>query len=191
MKKIMTPALYTLLGGNYLALITKMESTMTDRKNSYKTFTARAPDQTIAYMKCELVDRLKTGSLDKMFEMMLTKWFTDRPWERQFPWKETMGPSYQVNLEEAITRGDWSALKDGQVARTAASGWAQINMRISSDLAAKVISLASKQGVSKWTVLYTCIVWWTWFVNPPEEVKERRRIEREAKLEQWWKDRNK
>lgn len=122
-----------------------------------------------------------------MFNDMASAFLTEHPWERGFPWKETMALSRRHVYQEETFAPDGKTVIVSKT-RTEATGWVQVNTLLRPDLVRRIESLAQIHTTNRSIVLYTMMYWWAWFKFPPPEIVERRRREREARTEQWRKD---
>ncbi len=152
------------------------------KRAGYVDITTRSPAQVLNYMRYEIAPKVG-GTLTEMYAVMIDEWFKARLWERGFPWRKTMALSKREEQSAKLRTGD-GAVVAADVTITKATGWVQVNMRLQEAQANRVRALAQLVGESPSTVLYTIIFWWTWFRNPPPEIAERRRREREARNKQ-------
>lgn len=89
---------------------------------------------------------------------MTSRFLRERPWEMGLRWRQTKGLSQ--TLSESVGRQ--------------ATGWMQINMRMTLEQGEELSRLATAEGVSLSSVTYTVLYWWTWYVYPPAYERERR-----------------
>ena len=152
------------------------------RRAGYVDITTRAPAQLLDYMK-HYVAPSTGGSLTEMYTVMLVQWMTEHPWDKGVRWRETKALSQRSKTIEAVQLGDGTKTLV-PVYRTVGTGWVQVNMRVPAELSRRVKSLAHIHMITPSSALYTAIFWWCWYKNPPPDVAESRRIEREERLAQ-------
>lgn len=91
-------------------------------------------------------------SLTKMFQDMLERFLEEEPWNHGLLWRKP---------KTAVT------FAGGESGRT---GWEQINIQATPDLAKKVAQKAILCGVSKACFCYTAMFWWVQYIYPPNKM---------------------
>lgn len=115
----------------------------------------RCPDQIYTYLKG--ITPFRYGSLTAMFADMLTRFINERPWEHGLHWRKP---------KTAMTYAN------GAVGRT---GWVQVNIQLTRELAEQVERLATSCGVSKACFCYTAMFWWVQYIFPPNKMMSHQR----------------
>src|SRR5260363_312379 len=107
----------------------------------------RCPMQIYTYLKS--IAPYLYPSLTQMFEDMLRRFFTERPWEHGLHWRQP---------KSALTVAGKNL---GQ------TGWMQVNMRLPEERVAQIHQTAQVCGISHAGVCYTALFWWAQYVYPP------------------------
>lgn len=97
-------------------------------------------------------------NLRQSYIEMTDKFLHEKPWEMGLKWRQTKG------LSQTLTES----------AGRQATGWMQINMRVTPEQGIELTRLTHAEGVSMSSVTYTILYWWTWYVYPPAYERERR-----------------
>jgi hypothetical protein len=97
-------------------------------------------------------------NLRQSYIEMTEKFLREKPWETGLKWRQTKG------LSQTLTES----------AGRQATGWMQINMRVTPEQGADLTRIAQSADISMSSVTYTILYWWTWYVYPPAYERERR-----------------
>lgn len=109
----------------------------------------RCPDQIYTYLKG--ISPFRYSSLTAMFEDMMTRFMTERPWERGLLWRK---PKTALSFA------------GGKTGRT---GWVQVNIQLTPATAARLTLEAERCGQSKACFCYTAMFWWVQYIFPPNK----------------------
>lgn len=110
----------------------------------------RIPDALHDYLKAVSAFRYKT--MANMFEAMFTRFINERPWERGLHFRQPK-----------------AAVKNNGTDAAARTGWSQLNIQLTQDMAAQVKEEAKKRDVSLASYCYSAIYWWCQYVYPPRK----------------------
>lgn len=124
------------------------------RFEALKTVPTRCPAQIYTYLKG--IAPFLHGSLTEMFEVMMTRFTNERPWEHGLHWRKP---------KTATT------FAGGEQGRT---GWEQVNMQLPPKLADLVAKTSTECGVSNAAFCYTAIFWWVQYIYPPEKMMPKK-----------------
>lgn len=124
------------------------------RLEALKTVPTRCPAQIYTYLKG--ISPFLYGSLTEMFEDMMSRFVSERPWEHGLHWRKP---------KTATT------FAGGEQGRT---GWEQINMQLPPKLADEVSKTSDDCGVSNAAFCYTAIFWWVQYIYPPEKMMPKK-----------------
>jgi len=151
-------------------------------RKDYVDITTRVTSDVMTDLKHRLAP-LFGGTLTAMYDIMLNTFLREKPWENGLRWRETQALSRREETIETRRTLDGKTL-DVPVTKTIATGWIQINMRVTQEMAERVKSVARNNGVSPSTVLYTAVYYWIWYRNPTPDilaVRQQRRAQYKAR----------
>ena len=111
----------------------------------------RCPGTIYVYLKG--ITPFRYPSLTAMFADMLRRFIDEKPWEHGMHFRKP-----KTILAHA-----------GSTAAT--TGWEQVNILLSPEVAAEVKNVANACGQSKAAFCYTAIFWWVSYVFPPAQFK--------------------
>jgi hypothetical protein len=92
-------------------------------------------------------------SLTAMFADMLRRFIDEKPWEHGLHFRKPKTP---------LSHGG------GNIATT---GWEQVNLLLTHELAEEVTKVAEHCGHSRAAFCYTAIFWWVSYVFPPAQFR--------------------
>ncbi|ACT52123.1 hypothetical protein [Methylovorus glucosotrophus] len=116
------------------------------RLESLAVIQTRIPEPMYRY--CKVVQSIRYPSLTEMFEDMLIRFDTERPWEHGLLWRQP---------KSAISYHDADAMR---------TGWKQININLKKDLKSKIITTCKTLNISMSAYSYTALYWWIQYVYP-------------------------
>lgn len=123
-----------------------------------ETITTRAPASLYAYAKA--VAAVKFGTMMAMSAEMMDRFLREEPWTKGLRFRQTQA------LSGRIGQGSY------------ATGWVQVNLRLTPEMVERIRIEAERNDVSPSSFVFTAIYWWTWYIYPPKsELERRRRIE--------------
>ena len=111
----------------------------------------RCPGTIYTYLKG--ITPFRYPSLTEMFADMLRRFMDEKPWEHGLHWRKPKTALSQSGNNVGTT------------------GWEQVNILLTPQLAEEVQQVAINCGVSKAAFCYTAIFWWVTFVFPPAQFK--------------------
>jgi len=126
------------------------------RFEKMKPVPTRCPEPIYTYLKG--ISPFLGPSLTGMFNTMLTRFIDERPWEHGLHWRKP---------KTAMTYAG------GKTGRT---GWEQVNIQLTPDLAERVSETAVQCGVSKACFCYTAMFWWVQYIYPPNKMMAPKQV---------------
>ncbi|HET9147020.1 MAG TPA: hypothetical protein VFN77_03135 [Acetobacteraceae bacterium] len=119
--------------------------------------TTRLPSRLQAYMKS--LANLQYGTLAAMHTAMLDEFLLRAPWKHGLEWRETKALSERDQGDDFGSR---------------ATGWMQVNFRLSEEMLGTLKRTADENRVTLSSLLYTACYWWCWFKFPPQQEAAQR-----------------
>lgn len=117
------------------------------RHEKLRTVSTRCPGTIYTYLKG--ITPFRYPSLTEMFADMLRRFMDEKPWEHGLVFRKPKTPTAQSGVGMGTT------------------GWEQVNILLTPDLAAEVEKTALDCGQSRAAFCYTAIFWWVQYVFPP------------------------
>lgn len=124
------------------------------RLEKLQVVSSRCPAQIYTYLKG--ITPFLYPSLTRMFEDMLGRFVAERPWENGLHWRRPKAAT-------TIVKGTFGK-----------TGWEQLNIRLSKELAERVRQTAKVCGVSSACLCYTAVFWWVQYIYPPAKMLENK-----------------